>query len=272
MKVLITGASGFLGNYLKNYLSKYQVTALTSSDLDLSDVGTVVDFFNKSEQFDVIVNCAAKGRYSATAKDEEILRTNLKIFMNLMSCQHKFARLINIGTGAEFGLNNNVVQAKESDIFQVSPDESYGLSKNIISRMATALPNVYTVRLFGCFDPSEPSRRLLSGFIESIKTNGSFTVTNDRYADYVSVKDFALLIDMIIQGQVTDRDLNMVYKEKYMLSEILRKYCNLHNIDDKVITVANSIDKNYTGSSGLLDRYNFDFQGLDAALKEYKYE
>lgn len=272
MKVLITGANGFLGNYLKTYLNKYQVTALASSDLDLSDASAVCNFFGASEKFDVIINCAAKGRYAATARDEQILSTNLKIFMNLLTQSYKFERMINIGTGAEFGLTRNVDLAKESDIFQVLPDESYGLSKNIISRIATDLPNVHTVRLFGCFDPSEPPKRLLSGFIESIKTKGSFTVTNDRYADYVSVTDFAVLIDMIIQGRVVDKDLNVVYKEKYKLSEILRKYCNLHNIDERVITVANSVDNNYTGSSDLLDRYNFEFQGLDAALKEYKYE
>ena len=118
MNVLITGANGFLGNYLTSYLKKYQITALASSDLDLTDGQLVSKFFSSTEKFDVVVNCAAKGRYAATIKDEHILSSNLKIFMNLVDNRQHFGKLINIGTGAEFGLSDNVDSAKESEIFK----------------------------------------------------------------------------------------------------------------------------------------------------------
>lgn len=271
MKLLITGANGFLGSYFSKHFKDYEVTALESKDLDLSKAELVDEYF-ADKYFDIVLNCAAKGRYSAMSTDGVILSTNISIFVNLYNNRTKFGKLVNIGTGAEFGLSNNISVAKESSIDDVVCRESYGLSKNLITRMIRNIPNFYNVRLFGCFDPSEPSGRLLSGFKEKLSQQGKFQVTNDRYADYVSVKDLALVIENVFNGTITEKDINVVYKEKYKLSEFLKKFCEVHDKDQSVIEVVSSIGKNYTGSSDLLDKYNIPLQGLEAAFKEYPYE
>lgn len=273
MRILINGSNGFVGSFISSYFSKYDdVVALSREDLDFTDNKLVNDFFMQSKSFDAVINCAATGRYLANKIDNNIFSTNLNIYANLYNNRHAFKKLINIGTGAEFGLSNNINYVNETEIYKSYPIESYGFSKNIISRLINDTDNFYTVRIFGCFDLSEPPKRLISGFIEQIKNTGSFSVTNDRFADYVSLSDVALLIKKILLGEIHHRDLNMVYKEKYLISDILRKYCDLHGIDPSVINIKSSTTKNYTGSSALLDQYNLPFDGLEKSLKKYKYE
>jgi len=271
MKILITGAGGFLGSYLKNYLQGYDVTALTSSELNLMDPVATNNHFSHNK-YDIVINCAAKGRYQARDVDHSITDANMRMFMNLLANQYKFGKLINIGTGAEFGLSSNIDQAKESDIYNMLPIESYGFSKNITSRLINSLDNFYTARLFGCFDPNEPPGRLLSGFIQNYKTKDRVEVTNDRYVDYVSVSDFAKIIRLFIQGVIVDKDFNVVYKEKYRMSELFIKYCNIHGLDSDKVVVTSTSENNYTGDSTKIEKYLRHLQGLDNALKEYKYE
>jgi len=269
MNILINGTNGFVGGYLRKYFSNHNVTALSSAELDFSDSALVASFFDSHNKFDVVINCAARGRYQATAQDHDILATNIKIFMNLDANRKYFGKLINIGSGAEFGLTNNIHLARESDIFNVLPSESYGLSKNIITRLITQNHNYFNVRLFGCFDSTEPEKRLLSGFRTQYKNQGVFNLSNDRYSDFVSAYDLSVVIENIIDDQITDPDLNVVYKQKYLLSEILTLYCNLHNIPPTAVVINSASDKNYTGDSALVDRYNLPFKGLAASLKEY---
>jgi len=272
MRLLITGTNGFIGGYLSHYFRHYDVTAIASRDLDLTDTSRVQSFFDNHETFDAVINCAAQGRFQATAKDENILRNNLKMFANLIHNRKRYQRLINFGSGAEFGLSNNINLVTENSIYDHMPDESYGLSKNIIARWCDCTPGAHNIRIFGVFDKTEPPRRLISGFIEHAKNGQPFIVNNDRYADYVSARDLAILVDHTIKGDVSDTNINMVYREKYRLSDLLRKYCGIHNIDKNLIDVANESTNNYTGSSSNIDKYNFKFNGLDAGLQEYQYE
>ena len=72
MKVLVTGASGFIGSYLAKQLSYYDVHAPTSKELDLTDRQAVVEYCF-SHKFDTIVHCAAVGRDTPRKVDNEIL-------------------------------------------------------------------------------------------------------------------------------------------------------------------------------------------------------
>lgn len=269
MKILITGAGGFVGNYLSKYFGDHEVTSVKSHELDLADPTAVSAYF-QSHKFDAVVNCAAKGRYHAMSQDQDILATNLKIFANLSANRDSFHRLVNIGSGAEFGLTRNIDQALESEIFNHMPPESYGLSKNLITRAIHQIDHFHNVRLFGCFDASEPSGRLISGFLQQYQESGQFTVTNDRYADYVCLQDLALLIDCVLHERVLDKDINMVYPEKLKLSEILKLYCRVHDLDASGIAIKSESDNHYTGHVQTLSKYQINFLGWEKGLAEYK--
>ena len=60
MKILITGANGFVGRNLAAALTEHEVTKLTRQTVDLTNKTTVHKFF-ENKSFDVVLHCAMVG-------------------------------------------------------------------------------------------------------------------------------------------------------------------------------------------------------------------
>ena len=101
MKVLVTGASGFIGSYLAKHLFSYDVHAPTSSELNLLDGQAVVEYCF-THKFDTVVHCAAVGRDTPRAIDNTIVSDNVSMFVNLAHCRKSFGKLIHFSSGADF--------------------------------------------------------------------------------------------------------------------------------------------------------------------------
>ena len=268
MKILVTGAAGFLGSYVSNQLSKHQVHAATRRQLDLTDL-TAVTSVLKQNRYDVVINCAAAGREQLQSYEHAIYANNFKSFYNLAINDQYYSKLINIGSGAEFDIDQDIDQVDEMEIWNRQPQYSYGQSKNIISRFSVDFPKTTTLRLFGCFDPSESENRLLKRFKAAVGNQLPFVLEQDRYFDMVSARDFVRVIEAVIDGTVQDRDLNIVYDQKYRLSDILMLYSKLHGIDTIFLHVQSSVILNYTGNSDRLARYNLNLDNLEKSLLLY---
>ena len=134
MKILITGANGFIGNNLFKLLSnKYTVTGVFGrKDIDLIKFEHVKELLNNN--YDIVIHCATAGRYETSSIDKQILNDNLEMFLNFSYLKDRFKRFINIGSGAEFDLSTNIDNVSENEIFNRTPTFSYGLSKNLISK------------------------------------------------------------------------------------------------------------------------------------------
>lgn len=267
MKILITGAGGFIGKYLTNNLAEHEIHAFTKQELNLVDIDSVRNHF-ASNKYDAIINCAAAGRNTPMAEDSSIISSNLASVMNLLTYNDSFSTLINIGTGAEFDVTQEINNASELDIFNRFPQHSYGLSKNIISRYFTTQPNCITLRLFGCFDDSEDDRRLLKKLHSTVSSGNEFTI-QDKLFDIISAWDFSQIVRAVLNKSITEQDINCVYAKKYRLSEILSVYCDKHNLDSSLIKVSGT-GLNYTGNGDILSKYNLNLQGLEQALTNYE--
>lgn len=270
MKILITGANGFIGNHLlENISSKNTVYGLMGKkDLDFLDSAEVGKMFDKS--FDLVIHCATNGRYRHTSTDDDILASNLRMFMNIHANRHKFKKLINIGSGAEFDLNKNIDRIKEQELRNRVPESSYGLSKNIISRLVLDTKNFYTLRLFGCISHEIPSGTLLSNFLLSVKNNQIFNLENDRKFDFFSADDLVKVVEFLIDNDPIEKDMNLVYGEKIKLSELLIKYCNLHGINKNLVNIFSTSHVDYTGNGDRIADLDIKFDGLNAILGSIK--
>ncbi|MDE7240027.1 MAG: sugar nucleotide-binding protein, partial [Lachnospiraceae bacterium] len=85
MKILITGAGGFVGRNLYEYLSskkEYEVTAATSSELDLLDEKAIYQQL-KETKYDIIIHASI---YNPRAHNgrlaEKELEYDLRMFYN----------------------------------------------------------------------------------------------------------------------------------------------------------------------------------------------
>lgn len=268
MNILITGAGGFLGQYLSRELAKdHNVIALTRQELDLSSLTAAHDYF-KDTTYDVVVNCAAAGRNTPGIDDQSIVSNNLASIFNLMTYRNHFGKLINIGSGAEFDISKAIDSVDEDSIFERDPQQSYGRSKNIIARYLSEQPNCFTLRLFGCFDNSEDDRRLFKKVHSTLLAGNQFSLV-DREFDMISAADFSIILQAVISNQVVHKNINCVYAKKYRLSEILKLYCSTHNLDPDLIQITGE-GLTYTGNGNILSKYHrLSLIGLEQSISQY---
>lgn len=268
MKILITGAGGFLGKILARHLSQeHNIQAATRIDLDLKNSNQVEEVFQT--KFDAVIHCASVGRNAARSTDPKIVYYNLLSWNNLLRQRSQYGTLINVASGAEFDIDLDINLAREIDIWNRSPMQSYGLSKNMIAKMCQDLDGFFNLRLFGCFDTSEAEIRPIRKCSQLLKDNTPFPIAGDRLFDMVSANDFAIVVSAVLDGKIHDKDLNIVYNKKHTLGQVLKIYSRIHGLDPDLVQIESTDPKNYTGDSARLDRYQLPLMGLEQSLANY---
>lgn len=185
-KVCVLGANGFLG---KNLLRDTKWVGVTRDDLDLTNQQVVQEYFNKN-RYDVVIHCAVTGGSRLKVDDGDVMYKNILMFENVVRVFK--GKLIYFSSGA--ALRGN------------PPTDPYGLSKWLIDKRIETMPNVYSLRIWGCYGPGELPTR----FSAVCKREGHVVIEKDRYFDFVSISK----VREVVQEYVTS-------KKK------LVKYCNL---------------------------------------------
>ena len=185
-KVCVLGANGFIG---KNLLRDTNWVGVTRDDLDLTNQQVVQEYFNKN-RYDVVIHCAVTGGSRLKVDDGDVMYKNMLMFENVVRVFK--GKLIYFSSGA--ALRGN------------PPTDPYGLSKWLIDKRIETMPNVYSLRIWGCYGPGELPTR----FSAVCKREGHVVIEKDRYFDFVSISK----VREVVQEYVTS-------KKK------LVKYCNL---------------------------------------------
>lgn len=265
-RIAVLGSTGTLGKLITRSLidDGYETYPVVRKELDLRDNTAVVAWLSTINP-EVVINCAtAGGKLTVNEIIYEDVRNNLTVFSNFYNNSHLFKKFINIASGGEFDTSNHITSAKENQILNSYPPKSYGFSKNIISRMVLEKEKFYNIRLFGCFDPTEPDFRILKKCL----LQNEVTVENKNF-DFISYRDFYTVLKHYINTQPKYKDINCVYKDKYDLVTILEKFKKIHNLQTKIV-VSEKTGKDYTGDGSLLDSLSLDLQGLEKGLGEYR--
>lgn len=262
MKIAILGARGFVGGRLFKYLekSKYSVVPITRQDLDLLNSDSV-KLFLQNQKFDVIINAAAVMTNNDSIHDT---RNNLGIFMNFYHNYDLFGKFINLASGAEYDRTMNIENINEEEIFHRLPADSYGFGQNIKSRLSWDRSNFYNIRIFNCFGVGEYATRIFTRYLNQ----GILEITNNRYFDYFSIDDLCSLVEHCVLNTWNIKDVNAVYKEKYLIDQVLDLFCSVNNLAKNFSVVSHS-EHNYTGSADKVDSLAIRFKGLEKGLEEY---
>jgi nucleoside-diphosphate-sugar epimerase len=267
MKIFVTGSAGFIGGKLVKYFQSqgHNVVHPVRSELNLADFNQVDKFFDE-QNIDVVVHCAVAGRTNMSGQDLAISGENVIMIRNLYSNKHKFKRLVNVASGYEFDhINNNVDLIPEHEIENIFPQASYGMGKNIVSRIVRGVDDWVNLRLFGMFHEDESDARI---FKKLKSGTGPFTIDADRQFDFVYLEDTLPMFDLAIEGKLHHKCINLVYPEKYYMGELIKYFCEVNNVDREVI-VKSVGDKNYTGAYNRWQDYEYPRVGLKEALKRY---
>ena len=260
MKIAVLGSRGFVGqNIVQHLKAHHQVIAVNRDNLDLSNFYEVRDFLS-ANNFDIVVNTAAVMTVTNSLADA---RNNLGLFMNFFNNSTYFGKMINLGTGAEFDRTLDITSADEELIFERMPTDGYGWGQNIKSRLCYERNNFYTIRIFNCFGIGE----LASRIFPRILTNKPIEI-QDRYFDYFSIQDLLTVVENAVENNWTCHDVNAVYPEKLMISEVVKQFYQLQNIEPNY-TITSPRNNNYTGNGEKLQSLGIELQGLTQGLKNY---
>jgi len=198
MRILITGANGYIGKTLHNALRDiHYVTAITRKEADLTKATEVENFFNRSPFFDIVLHCATAGAPNPRSEDWDIMDNNLKMYYNLLQNKRRYNRLIHFGSGAEAYL----------------PSTPYGYSKKVIAKSILNQDNFYNIKIFGVFDENELNTRFIKANILRYINNEPIQIHQNKFMDFFYMQDLVKVIEYYINEQEPPKEFDCVYEE-----------------------------------------------------------
>jgi UDP-glucose 4-epimerase len=253
MNILITGASGFIGKHLTEYLSeKYHLLTPTHQQLDLLNENAVLRYF-RNHTIDIVIHCAVIGGHRKEQHEIGMFYNDLRIFFNIVRCNHLFKRMINIGSGAEYDKRFPIVHVKEEDISRHVPNDEYGLYKYICANYINQMANVIDLRPFGLFGPGEDYQyRFISNAICRHIFNLPITIKQNVIFDYLYIQDFLRIIEYFVTHKPRFSAYNIGSGKRYSL-------ISLANIINKV---GDRKEKILVGRKGYANEYSCNVKRL----------
>lgn len=212
MKILITGASGFIGRNLKEHFAKiYTVKTPNHSEVELCDEKCVFKYLKKNS-FDIIIHAATHNATKTSTKDRsQVLSTNVRMFFNLVKHKDLFGRMFYFGSGAEFDREHYIPHMPEDYFDRYIPTDDYGFSKYIMNRTTREEKNIYNLRLFGCFGRYEDWRiRFISNACCYAVLGKTIPIHQNITIDYLYINDLVKIVQKFLHARdIPHKDYNV---------------------------------------------------------------
>lgn len=240
MRVLLTGATGFLGSHIAESLLDRGYKLLLSKR-DSSDLWRCTSFKEKvswinndsvtfeKEVLDfkpeVIINAAWDGVAAANRDIWTVQVENLLQQQRLLDLAAKIGvqKFIGIGSQAEYGK----FDGKIDETFPTNPNSAYGAVKlaayNILRTFCEEHKIVwYWFRLFSCFGEREAENWLIPATIKNMLTKNNMDLTpGEQQYSYLYVKDVANLITCAVDSTAKEGVYHIASDQLRSLKEIL---------------------------------------------------
>lgn len=221
-RVLVTGATGFVGAYIaRDLLARgHDVHCLVrpayrSWRLDGSDARLhVVDMLDRPALDDLlasirphwVLHLAAYGAYASQADVTLCVRTNVEAAINLMesAASSGVERFINTGSSSEYGFQDHAPSEDEP----VEPNSLYAVTKaaaTFYAQHLAALGSLHatTLRLYSVYGPYEEPTRLIPRLaLAGLQGTYPPLVSPDIARDFVYVDDVARAYVLALEADI----------------------------------------------------------------------
>ena len=231
-RILFTGGTGFLGRNLVPVLSeKYEIYAPSRTELDLKDIESVEKYIS-NHSFDVIIHAAIPNiAFNPLDQEETLLRDSLLAFLKLHQLQDEYGKLIYFGSGAEFDKSMPIVRVSENDFGKRIPVNDYGIAKYAMNQLCRTSINMYNLRIFGTYGPTDSNSRLPSYVIRRCLSGKSIELNQNCVFDYMNVFDLVPVLDYFIENEPMYHDYNVcsgTQIEILQICEIIQRELQTH--------------------------------------------
>jgi nucleoside-diphosphate-sugar epimerase len=251
MRILITGANGYIGKTLHNALrGTHYVTVITRNEVELTNASAVKEFFSKSHFFDVVIHCAVAGGSRLQKDDWSIMDKNLIMYYNLLANRKRFSRLLHFGSGAETYM----------------PKEPYGYSKKVIAKSILNQDNFYNIKIFAVFNEEELDTRFIKANIKRYIAKEPMQIHRDKAMDFFYMEDLVKVVEYYLEAKEPPKEFDCVYRSFYpTLKTITSDINNLDNYKVEVVYQEEGLDS-------YISKYRdtilpIEFIGLEQGIK-----
>jgi len=210
MKVLVTGATGFIGNYVIEELLKYNITIIANSLLSENEIRS--DWLNKVEYIQADLNEKSDNWFSFFRKPDMLIHLawgglhNYKdlfhLELNLPKnyfflknvIQNGLAKVVVAGTCLEYGMQNGALREN----LETKPNNPYALAKDCLRKFLQQLQiandfDLKWVRLFYMYGKRQNPNSILSQLETALEREDKvFNMSGgEQLRDYLPVEKVA---------------------------------------------------------------------------------
>lgn len=261
MNIFITGAHGFVGRNLTEYLTRTTSHTLftpKSSELDLLSENAV-DAYIDSHHIDIIIHGANRGGGRDTAEMSDVVHTNLRMFFNIAKQTSKVKKIIHLGSGAEYGKHKPIVDAMEEDALAAMPQDDYGFYKSVCARYIDQCDNIYNLRIFGAYGKYENYRfKFISNAIVKNLLGLPIEIMQNVYFDYIDIDDMVPMITHFIEHDGKYRTYNISKGETVDLLTLAQTINEVSDFQSEITVKNPGLNREYTSCNDrIMSEYPF---------------
>lgn len=273
-RLLITGSTGFIArNIIETLKSKYDLIYPDRKELDLLNTINVEQFFKNGGIFDLVIHCAFIGGPRKFKDTPQTFMDNSIIFFNLIRNNTYFKRLINLGSGAEYGKQESLKNVTENKFDKLLPETAdyYGFCKYMIAKYIERSDNFINLRLFGVYGKYEDlTLRFISNSICKSILNMPIIINKNVYFDYLYIKDFIKILDYFINHKPIYKSYNVGRGKPIDLITITNKINKIATKKSPIKILSKGFANEYTCSNRRLlkELGSFRFTEFDESFKE----